>query len=86
MRKSKRSRAKADTGEDAGSKYVRERVFQPNPPMLGATGKARKRERTRERHALTNTEDDTDKQVGGFREKKTVTVIGARCRKWLQPD
>ena len=27
------------------------------------------RERTRERHALTNTEDDTDKQVCGVREK-----------------
>ena len=85
MRKSKGSRAEADTGEDVRSKYVRERVFQPNPLMLGAMGKARKRERTRERHTLTNTNDDTEKPVCGVG-RKTITITGARCCKWLQPD
>ena len=45
--------------------------------MLGAAIKASKRESARDGHALTNTEDDTDQQVRGVREK-TVTITGAR--------
>ena len=61
------SRAEADTGEDARSKYVREREreFLPNHRCSVQRGKASERERVKETRVLTNTEDDTEKQENG---------------------
>ena len=42
------TRTETDPSEDAGSKYVRERMFLLKPSMLGATGKASERERKRD--------------------------------------
>ena len=39
-----------------------ERVYA-KPPMLGASGKASERERVRETCVVTNTDEDTEKQV-----------------------
>ena len=53
--------------------------------MLGATGKASERERVRETRAVTNTDEDTEKQVYRV-EKSSIIITGARCCEWLQPD
>ena len=59
------SARKQVTDEDAGSKYVRERVFLPNHRCSVQRGKASERERVKETRVLTNTEDDTEKQENG---------------------
>ena len=79
------ARAEAGTGEDAGSKYVRERVFQPNHRCsVQRVRLASEREQERDTRLQTRKTTQTNKYVG--LERKTVTITGARCRKWLQPD
>ena len=70
------ARADAGTTKTPGARALERECFS-QPPMLGAAIKASKRESARDGHALTNTEDDTDQQVRGVREK-TVTITGAR--------
>ena len=65
MERTGESRAEAYTGKDAGSKYVRERVFLPIHRCSVQRGKASERERDQETRVLSNTEDDTERQENG---------------------
>ena len=53
--------------------------------MLGATGKASERDMVRETHAVTCTDEDTEKQVYRV-EKGSLNISGAWVCEWLQPD
>ena len=63
--RTRESRAQAGTGEDVGSKYVRERAFLPNHRCSVQRGKASERERAKATRVLSNTEDDIEKQESG---------------------
>ena len=83
--RARESRAEAGTSEDAGSKYVRERVFQPNHRCSVQRLKlAREREQERDQRLQTRKTTQTNKYVG--LERKTVTITGAQCNKGLQPN
>ena len=71
------ARAEAGTGEDAGSKYVRERVFQPNHRCsVQRVRLASEREQERDTRLQTRKTTQTNKYVGLERKLLRLQVHG----------